>query len=70
MLFSIDLFGSCHNLLTKTPLIDFSQIEMFRYKELKGVFFNNKNSNKKNKLETFDKLNKTFSINSIDSDNL
>ena len=69
MLFSIDLFGSCHNLLTKTPLIDYSQIEIFRYKELKGVFFN-KNENKKNKVEMFDKLNKTFSINSIDSDNL
>ena len=59
ILFPIDLFGSCHNLLTKTPLIDFSQIEMFRYKELKGFFFNNKN-----KLEIFDKLNKTYSINS------
>ena len=64
MLFSIDLFGSCHNLLTKTPLIDYSKIEMFRYKELKGIFFNNKN-----KLEMFDQLNKTYSIQSIDSEN-
>ena len=39
MLFPIDLFGSCHNLLTKTPLLDYSQIEMFRYKEIKGFFF-------------------------------
>jgi hypothetical protein len=62
MLFPIDLFGSCHNLLIKTPLIDFTQIEMFRYKELKGIFFNKNGNN--NKLEMFDKLNKTFSINS------
>ena len=68
MLFSIDLFGSCHNLLTKTPLIDYSKIEMFRYKELKGIFFNNKNSSR-NKLEMFDQLNKTYSIKSLDSEN-
>ena len=68
MLFSIDLFGSCHNLLTKTPLIDYNQIEMFRYKELKGVFFANQNNNI-NKLEMFDKLNKTYSINSYESEN-
>ena len=78
ILFSIDLFGSCHNLLTKTPLIDFNQIEMFRYKELKGIFFSNtnyKNNNDmssvdKNKLEMFDKLNRTYSINSIESENI
>ena len=29
MVFPIDLFGSCHNLLTKTPLLDFSKIEFF-----------------------------------------
>ena len=68
MLFPIDLFGSCHNLLTKTPLIDYNKIEMFRYKELKGIFFNNNNINK-NKLEMFDKLNKTYSLKSIDSEN-
>ena len=67
MLFSIDLFGSCHNLLTKTPLIDYSQIEIFRYKALKGIYFNN-NYNK-SKLEMFDKLNKTYSINSNESEN-
>ncbi len=70
MLFPIDLFGSCHNLLIKTPLIDYSQIEMFRYKELKGMFLNNNNNNNKNKLDMFDKLNKTFSVNSIDSENI
>ena len=67
ILFSIDLFGSCHNLLTKTPLIEYSQIEMFRYKELKGFFFNNNNN--KSKLDMFDKTNKNFSINSNESDN-
>ena len=67
MLFPIDLFGSCHNLLTKTPLLDYSQIEMFRYKEIKGFFFNNNNF--KNKIEAFDKLNRTQSICSHDSDN-
>ena len=63
----IDLFGSCHNLLTKTPLIDYSQIEIFRYKALKGIYLNN-NYNK-SKLEMFDKLNKTYSINSNESEN-
>ena len=68
-LFPIDLFGSCHNLLNKTPLLDYKQIEMFRYKELKGFFFENKN-NKQSKIEEFDKLNKTISVNSKDSDNI
>ena len=67
-LFPIDLFGSCHNLLTKTSLIDYSQIEMFRYKELKGIFFNNKN-NKQNKIDMFDKVNNSFSNDSNDSAN-
>ena len=39
-LFPIDLFGSCHDLLIKTPLLDMKQIEFFRLKELKGLFFN------------------------------
>ena len=51
-LFPIDLFGSCHDLLIKTPLLDIKQIEFFRMKELKGLFFN---SNEK-KVELFDKL--------------
>ena len=51
-LFPIDLFGSCHDLLIKTPLLDMKQIEYFRLKELKGLFFN---SNEK-KVELFDKL--------------
>ena len=55
ILFPIDLFGSCHNLLIKTPLLDMKQIELFRFKELKGLFFNS--DNKKEKLEMFDKLN-------------
>ena len=52
-LFPIDLFGSCHDLLIKTPLLDMKLIEIFRFKELKGLFFN---SNDK-KVELFDKLN-------------
>ena len=56
-IFPIDLFGSCHNLLIKTPLLDMKQIELFRFKELKGLFFNNNNDNKKEKIELFDKLN-------------
>jgi len=51
-LFPIDLFGSCHDLLIKTPLLDLKQIEIFRFKELKGLFFNNKEK----KIELFDSL--------------
>ena len=51
-LFPIDLFGSCHDLLIKTPLLDMKQIEIFRFKELKGLFFNNKEK----KIELFDSL--------------
>ena len=43
MVFPIDLFGSCHNLLTKTPLIDYSKIELFRYKEFKGIYLSKEN---------------------------
>ena len=53
-LFPIDLFGSCHDLLIKTPLLDMKQIELFRMRELKGIFFNNDNNIK---LEEFEKLN-------------
>ena len=51
-LFPIDLFGSCHDLLIKTPLLDMKQIEYFRLKELKGLFFNSADK----KIEMFDKL--------------
>ena len=54
-LFPIDLFGSCHDLLIKTPLLDMKQIELFRLKELKGLFFNTIDK----KVELFDKLNNT-----------
>ena len=53
-LFPIDLLGSCHNLLTKTPLLDMKQIEFFRMKELQGVYF----SDSKKKLEIYEALNK------------
>ena len=53
-LFPIDLMGSCHNLLTKTPLLDMKQIEIFRMKELKGVYFSNTD---KKKLEIYESLN-------------
>ena len=52
-LFPIDLFGSCHDLLIKMPLLDMKQIEYFRMKELKGLFFNTVDK----KVELFDKLN-------------
>ena len=52
-LFPIDLFGSCHDLLIKTPLLDMKQIEYFRLKELKGLFFNSADK----KVELYDKLN-------------
>ena len=58
MVFPIDLFGSCHNLLTKTPLIDFGKIELFRYKEFKGIYFSKEN-NKNKKIKLFDGLNKS-----------
>ena len=57
VVFPIDLFGSCHNLLTKTPLMDYNKIELFRYKELKGVYFSR--DAKINKIKRFDSLNKT-----------
>ena len=70
MVFPIDLFGSCHNLLTKTPLLDFSKIEMFRYKELKGIYFSKDKNIKKMKLfDGFNKSNKTVSQYSQENDN-
>ena len=58
MVFPIDLFGSCHNLLTKTPLIDYSKIELFRYKEFKGIYLS-KDNNTNKKIKIFDGLNKS-----------
>ena len=52
-LFPIDLFGSCHDLLIKTPLLDMKKIEFFRLKELKGIYF----SDEKKKLELYESLN-------------
>ena len=52
-LFPIDLFGSCHDLLIKTPLLDIKQIEYFRLKTLKGIFFNSIDK----RVDLFDKLN-------------
>ena len=37
-LISIDLFGSCHNLLTKIPIIERKYIEIFRNKIIKGDY--------------------------------
>ena len=51
-LFPIDLFGSCHDLLIKTPLLDMKKIEFFRLKELKGIYF----SDEKKKLELYESL--------------
>ena len=51
-LLPIDLFGSCHDLLIKKPLLDMKQIEYFRLKELKGLFFNTVDK----KIELFEKL--------------
>ena len=71
MVFPIDLFGSCHNLLTKTPLLDYNKIELFRYKELKGVYFSR--DKKSQKIKTFNglnKSNKSISIYSQESENL
>jgi len=71
VVFPIDLFGSCHNLLTKTPLMDYNKIELFRYKELKGVYFSR--DAKINKIKRFDSLNKTnktLSQFSHESDNI
>jgi hypothetical protein len=56
-LFTIDLFGSCHDLLTKTPLLDMKSIEHFRKKQLKGIFFNDINNLNKKKLEFFESMN-------------
>ena len=44
ILYTIDLFGSCHDLLHKTLLINQKFIEMFRYKILHGQYFGNKKS--------------------------
>ena len=52
-LFPIDLFGSCHDLLIKTPLLDLKKIEFFRLKEIKGIYF----SDDKKKLELYESLN-------------
>ena len=52
-LFPIDLFGSCHDLLIKTPILDMKKIEYFRLKELKGIYF----SDDKKKIELYESLN-------------
>ena len=40
ILISIDLYGSCHDLLTKPLLIEQKFIDIFRYKILNGLYFN------------------------------
>ena len=40
-LISIDLFGSCHNLLNKIPIIERKYIEIFRNKIIKGDYLIN-----------------------------
>ena len=44
ILYTIDLFGSCHDLLHKTLMINQKFIEMFRYKILHGQYFGSKKS--------------------------
>ena len=71
MVFPIDLFGSCHNLLTKTPLLDYNKIELFRYKELKGVYFSRDKKTKAIKeFDGFNKSNKSLSIYTQENENL
>ena len=50
-LITLDLFGSCHNLLKKNLLLSQKQIEMFRYKLLQGFYTGNNNIKKKKTVE-------------------
>ena len=49
-IFSLDLYGSCHNLLNKTMLLNQKFIEQFRNRLLVGEFFVNNITNNKNSL--------------------
>ena len=67
-LLTIDIYGSCHDLLNKTPLLDQKQIDLFRYKLSKGFYLpGNKNRSVENS-----KLSKSvvFKDNNTKSDNL
>jgi len=47
-LITLDLFGSCHNLLKKNLLLSQKQIDMFRFKLLQGFYTGNKKKTKNN----------------------
>ena len=59
-LLPLDIFGSCHDLLTKMPLLDQREINLFRYKLLKGFYFG-KNIGGKD-TELIDHLNKSLGL--------
>ena len=65
---SLDLYGSCHDLLNKSPIIEQKFIDIFRYKILNGIYFE-KNLSNINEGEFIEKVTrslatKTGSINS------
>lgn len=59
-LIPIDLYGTCHNLLTKPITIDQRAIDFFRYKVLKGFYFKKNYGGKDS--EILDKINKNFRV--------
>jgi hypothetical protein len=68
-LYALDLYGSCHDLLHKTKLIDQKHLEIFRYKLGNGFYFN-QTSNSLNLKEFdissyLDNMNKSYRKNII-----
>lgn len=59
MLISLDLYGSCHDLLNKSPLIEQKFIDIFRYKILNGLYFN-KSIGTENENEYLEKITRSL----------
>ena len=59
MLISLDLYGSCHDLLNKSPLIEQKFIDIFRYKILNGLYFN-KSIGNENDNEYLEKITRSL----------
>ena len=61
ILISIDLYGSCHDLLMKPLLIEQKFIDIFRYKILNGLYFNADNAGSEaNENEFIEKITRSL----------
>ena len=67
ILISLDVYGACHDLLTKSLIIEQRFIDMFRYKILNGLYFPNSNNGDNNssgsKNEFIEKITRSLASN-------